>query len=132
MIEKDYILRLIQTFFDAVNEIVTKIDKKDIDGAKIQIDETYKLLGQNGGFFCRKEINDIVDFFKSKDDDYLKRIELLAQLMFLDAKIEHRMEVQKKLLKKAKLLFEYYNMFSEEFSLEVDNSLTEINKFMKV
>lgn len=37
MLEKDYILRLIQTFLDAVNEIINKIDKKDIDGLKFKL-----------------------------------------------------------------------------------------------
>ena len=130
MIEKDYILRLIQTFFDAINEIVNKIDKEDMYGAKIQIDETYKLLGKSADFFHSREVNEIVDFLKGKDGDYLKSLELLAQLIFLDAKTEHQTEIQNKLLKKAKLLFEHYNMFSEEFSFEANSKLMEINKLL--
>lgn len=132
MLEKDYILRLIQTFLDAVNEIVNKIDKKDIDGAKIQINETYNFLGQNAIFFQEGEIDDVVDFFKSKDDDYLARIKLLARLMYLDAKTKHEFEVQIKLMNKAKLLFEYYNSFSDEFCVEINEELTEINQFLKI
>jgi hypothetical protein len=44
MFEKDYLMRLIQTLMDAINRIVNSINKDDIEGAKIQLSDSFRLL----------------------------------------------------------------------------------------
>ena len=88
MLEKDYLMRLIQTLFDAINRIANSIDRDDIEGAKIQLNESYKLLGHEEDYFHNTDYKDLIEFFKLKEGNYLKRVELLAELIYLDATIE--------------------------------------------
>ncbi|WP_179315687.1 hypothetical protein [Winogradskyella undariae] len=62
MIEKDYIMRLIQTFFDAINRIVNSIDNEDIEGAKIQLNNLYGLLGNKEDYFLNTKYEEVIEF----------------------------------------------------------------------
>ena len=88
MLEKDYLMRLIQTLLDAINKIANSIDKADIEGAKIQLSDSFRLLGNKEDFFFDTQCEEIIEFFKLKEGDYLKRVQLLAELLYLSANIE--------------------------------------------
>lgn len=47
-------MRLIQTLIDAINKITNITDKEDIEGAKIQLSDSYKLLGYEEKYFLSK------------------------------------------------------------------------------
>ena len=55
MFEKDYLMRLIQTLLDAINKILNSIDNEDIEGAKKQISDSFRLLG-NAKITFQKQI----------------------------------------------------------------------------
>ena len=82
MFEKDYLMRLIQTLLDSINKIVNSIDKEDIEGAKIQLSDSYKLLGNEEEYFSETNYIELIEFFKLKDGNYLKRVEFLACLLY--------------------------------------------------
>ena len=100
MLEKDYLMRLFTDFMNALNQILNSINKKDIDGAKKQINYSYQLLGNDSNYFSRANIDDIVIDFKKKDGDYLKRVQMLAELMHYDSLVKNDLEVRKIVLKK--------------------------------
>ena len=128
MFEKDYLMRLIQTLLDAINKIVNSIDKEDIEGAKKQISDSYRLLGNEEDYFSKTDYKELIEFFKSKEGNYLKRVEFLAELIYLEATIEEDKILKYEKFKKSKKLFEYYSEFSKEYSFEINNKLVFIKK----
>ena len=53
-VEKDYILRLIQTLLDAIKRIIHGIDKGDVEQAEVEINKAYEQLGKSGQRFFIK------------------------------------------------------------------------------
>ena len=126
MLEKDYLMRLIQTLFDAINRIANSIDRDDIEGAKIQLNESYKLLGHEEDYFHNTDYKDLIEFFKLKEGNYLKRVQLLAELIYLDATIETNKTHKIEKFKKSNKLLQHYIDHSEEYSFEINNKLISI------
>ncbi len=114
MIQKDYLMRLIQMAFDAINQIINKIDKGDIDDARALIKDTYTLLGKKNIFFHTQEVEDIVNFFKEKEESYIDKIQMLTKLLFEESRIENDQRKKKELLQKTKSLLEHYNNSSNK------------------
>ena len=126
MLEKDYLMRLIQTLFDAINRIANSIDRDDIEGAKTQLNESYKLLGHEEDYFHNTDYKDLIEFFKLKEGNYLKRVQLLAELIYLDATIETNKTHKIEKFKKSNKLLQHYIDHSEEYSFEINNKLISI------
>ena len=81
-------MKLIQTLLDAINKIINSIDKEDIEGAKKQISDSYRLLGNEEDYFSKTDYKELIEFFKSKEGNYLKRVKFLAEFIYLEATIE--------------------------------------------
>jgi hypothetical protein len=126
MFEKDYLMRLIQMLRDAIHKIVNSINKEDIEAAKMQIRDSYKLLGNNEDYFINSNCEELIEFFRAKEGNYIKRVQLLAELFYLDATIEKNEIIALEKFKKAKTLFEHYTGFSKEYSFEVSAKLALI------
>ncbi|MEW7281136.1 hypothetical protein ABW636_21275 [Aquimarina sp. 2201CG1-2-11] len=124
-------MRLIQTLSDAINRIINKIDKGDDDGAKALLKDTYALLGQKDIFFHTQGVEDIINFFKEKEDNYIDKIQMLAKLLFEESRIENDQGKKKELLQKTKSLLEHYNSFSKEFSFEVQQQFSKVDQLLK-
>jgi hypothetical protein len=88
MFRKDYIMMLIQTLMDAIQDIVNCIEKGDVGESRKQLDESYELLGNDAAFFMGNTIEVIIYFFQTKGCDSLKRTEMLAQMLLLEAVTE--------------------------------------------
>ena len=133
MIEKDYFMRLVATLFDAINQIINGIENDDIENVKIQIDHSYKLLGNESSFFIDEDFEEILKLFKTKDGDYLMRVQMLSELMYYDSLIQKNNELKNIILKKSIRLLEYYIKNTKEYSFEINNKLiamkNEYNSF---
>jgi len=133
MFEKDYLMRLVSTFLDALNMVLKSIDKDDIEGAKKQIADIYKLLGNTSEFFLRSDIDDILLYFKKEDEGYLKKVKMLAELMYYDVKTRIDEDMKKIILEKAIFLLKHYFINTKEFSFELQNKLKEMqSEFEKI
>jgi hypothetical protein len=133
MFEKDYLMRLIQTLMDAINRIVNSINKDDIEGAKIQLSDSFRLLGNQEEYFYNTEYEELIEFFKLEEGNYLKRVEFLAELIYLDATIEEDKTSKFEKLEKSKNIFQHYIEYSKEYSFDINNKLilikSELEKF---
>ena len=133
MFEKDYLMRLIQTLMDAINRIVNSIDKDDIEGAKIQLSDSFRLLGNQDEYFYNTEYEELIEFFKLEEGNYLKRVEFLAEFIYLDATIEEEKTSKFEKFEKSKNLFQHYIEYSKEYSFDLNNKLilikNELEKF---
>ncbi len=125
MFEKDYLMRLFTDFMNAINRILNSIDKNDVEGAKIMIDYSYKLLGKSSDHFLNTDIKDIFSSFKELDGtNYLKRVQMLSQLMYYESLISSKSK--KKMLKKSILLMEHYTENTKEYSFESNTMLNKM------
>jgi len=128
-------MKLIQTLLDAINKIINSIDKEDIEGAKKQISDSYRLLGNEEDYFSKTDYKELIEFFKSKEGNYLKRVKFLAEFIYLEATIEENKILKYEKFEKSKKLFEYYSEFSKEYSFEINNKLVfiknELEGFIK-
>jgi hypothetical protein len=126
MEERDYLLRLITVFMNALNRILNCIDLDDTKNAKIQINEAYALLDADSNYFQDSDLDTIISFFKDKEGDHFKRVEMLSQLMYYDSLVQKSDFTKQQKLKKAIALLEYQNLYSEEYSLELNNQLSQM------
>jgi hypothetical protein len=133
MFEKDYLMRLIQTLMDAINRTVNSINKDDIEGAKIQLSDSFRLLGNQEEYFYNTEYEELIEFFKLEEGNYLKRVEFVAELIYLDATIEEDKTSKFEKFEKSKNLFQHYIEYSKEYSFDINNKLilikSELEKF---
>jgi|TARA_B110000037_G_C17123440_1_gene506930 hypothetical protein len=128
MFEKDYLMRLLQTLLDAINNIINSINKKDIEGAKKQINDIFRLLGDTEEYFLNTDYEELIAFFKLKDGNYLESVQLLAELLYLDFTIEKDDHRRKSKIIKSQKLFKHYIEYSKEYSFEINKKLILINK----
>ena len=124
MEKRDYLLRQITVFMNALNRIINCIDLDDTKNAKIQIDEAYALLDANSNYFHESGLETIITFFKNKEGDHFKRIQVLSQLMYFDSLVQESDFLKQQKLIKAIALLEYHNHYTEEYSLEQNNLLS--------
>ena len=126
MEERDYLMRLITVFMNALNRIINCIDLDDIENAKTQINEAYALLDADSSYFLNNSLDNIIVFFKTKEGDYLKRIQMLSQLMYYDSLVQEADLMKQQKLKKTIALLEYQNLYTEEYSLELNAKLSQM------
>ena len=126
MEERDYLLRLITVFMNALNRILNCIDLDDTKNTKIQINEAYALLDADSNYFQDSDLDTIISFFKDKEGDHFKRVEMLSQLMYYDSLVQKSDFTKQQKLKKAIALLEYQNLYSEEYSFELNNQLSQM------
>ena len=115
---------------NALNRIINSIDQDDIENAKVQINEAYTLLDADSSYFSNSNLEEILFLFKAKKDDYLKRIQMLSQLMYCDFLVREDGFIKEQKLKKAIALLEYQNLYSEEYSLELNNQLSQMKNML--
>ncbi len=127
MVEKDYIMRFIQTLFDALNKIKNSIDKGDINGAKQQLTTAYGMFGKDEAYFIATSLKEVITELKTKDGDYLKRLLVLSKLLFLHAQIEENITHKKVILEKTQTLMNHYQENTTEFSFELARDLATVN-----
>ncbi|MDO6736242.1 hypothetical protein [Wenyingzhuangia sp. 2_MG-2023] len=131
MYKKDYILRLITTLTDALNEIVHGIKNDDTEDAKIKIDQCYKMLGNDSTFFLKQNTEDIRDFFDSKEEGIMDKLNLLSKIMYQDSLLENNKDQKIKIMKKSILLLEYHIDHSKEYYFEDINKLSVMKNNLK-
>lgn len=130
MFEKDYLMRLFTDLMNAINRILNSIDNDDIEGAKVQIQKSYGFLGNDSKFFIKTDVDDILDYLKTNDGNYLKRVEMLAELMYLDAKLQVDEEKRINIAKKTIQLQEHFIKNSKEYSFQLENKLKEMQNML--
>jgi len=121
MHEKDYLMRLIKSFNDAIVRIVGLLDSEEEYKVKEIISSTKDILGFDEDFE-KKKLDDLAEYFSVSSSE-LEKSDMLSQLLFLESKIILDKELKINNLLKAKFLVELYNRKSNIFSLERQNRI---------
>lgn len=122
MFEQDYILRLLQQFFEDLSLFLSK-KKKEEEAPEEQEDYDWaSLYGTYVGdyAFCHTTPGDeiLASFSKYSPSERLHRMEMLAELYFREAQFERDSAVKLSLLERSLLLWEYINEHSDTYSVE--------------
>ena len=116
MIEKDYILRILQQFFEDLNTFINRKNKKDSEEDIVSFYNTY--VGDYL-FYHTAEINNIINSFdKYTDDEKLYRMQILAELFLQEAQLKTVENTKYTLLKKSLTLWECIDSKSNTYSIE--------------
>ena len=103
-------MRLITVFMNALSRIINCIDLDDIENAKTQINEAYAFLDADSNYFQDSDLETIILFFKNKEGDHFKRVQMLSQLLYYDSLVQEvQVSMKQQKLKKAIALLEYQN-----------------------
>jgi hypothetical protein len=116
MIEKDYILRILQQFFEDLNTFINRKNKKDLEEDIVSFYNTY--VGDYS-FYHTAEINNIINSLdKYTDDEKLYRMQILAELFLQEAQLKTVENTKYTLLKKSLTLWECIDSKSNTYSIE--------------
>lgn len=120
MIEKDFIMRILQQFFLALNSLLGNLDENKIEETRIQLKDLYvTYFEKSSQYYYSINIDELLNQFKSNEEFWkYERIEMLAELYYYDGIISIDSAFKNDLLNKVLMLYDYLEEMSNSFSLE--------------
>lgn len=129
MLERDYIMRLIRQFFEALEKLKEEKTTKPAATLQIEVQSMYRAyFHQSESFFYEQDAEYILQYLQAEysEQEFLHRIEMLSDLLNYDASIQQSPEAKKTLYQKALLLLTYLDTHSNTFSFERRRKIAEI------
>ena len=116
--EKDYLMRLMQTFFLALDRIVNARRNQEYEQVYSELEITFMaFFERNLAFFEAMTPEEIVAFFK--DDPYpTEKVEMVAMLLFEAGVVAPEPEVQRRRLTTVNTLIEHISGIRRSVSLD--------------
>jgi hypothetical protein len=125
MLQRDYILRLIQEFAAALQRL---IEKKEIEDITEKLDKMYDQYIGPHAFYQTAEMDDVMDSFsRFNDNERMDRMEMLAQLYYVEADMKSE-PTRTMLLQRALLLFDFIDRNGKTFSFDRRAKIDKIVK----
>lgn len=134
MLEKDYIMRLIRQFFEALEKLKEKKGKENETTLQMETSGMYRsYFHQPQDFFYEAGMDIILAYMQARftEEECLQRIELLAELIHFDASLKSSKEEQTALEQKALELLNFADTHSDTFSFGRRQKMKEIEDFLK-
>mgnify|MGYP001477593062 CR=1 FL=1 len=132
MLQRDYILRILQQFYDALHKLVNNIEAEKIEEVQLQFNGMYlDYLKKDSSFFYENDIPTILKFLgEGNDKDSLTKITILAELLYNDALLNQNSEMKQKLLSKTLELLQLIKSKDKTFSTERENRIDQIRELL--
>ena len=125
MLERDYLMRLVREFAEALELL---LNKKDRD---VQREEMRSMYGQYVGpyeFYHTAAIEDVMQSFEQfPEEERLSRMEMLAELYYAETSLVSG-PVREMLLEKALALFDFVDSHDRTYSLTRMAKMGEIRR----
>ena len=133
MLERDYIMRILQQFYNALHKLVNNIDEEKIEDIHVQLKVLYpEYLKKDNTFFYENDISTILHFLgEGKSKDSIAKITLLSELIYNDAILSSNPTFKKDLLSKALGLLLFINDNGKTFSAERYSRIEQIRDILK-
>ena len=138
MIERDFLMRILQEFFEAIAKVVRRDSPEhepDVSNIQERLSEMYRQffrISAEHYYQSSKEI--ILDELKnenySEEDSYAKA-QMLSELLYQDALLKTNVQERYDLLEKSLYLLEYLNYYSKTFSWDRNQRITDIKKILE-
>lgn len=129
MLERDYIMRLIRQFFEALEKLKEEKAEKQSSTLQLEIHSMYRAyFHQPESFFYEQDAEFILHYIQTEfpKQEFLQRIEMLSELLCYDASIKSSAKEKKELYRKALYTMEYLDTHSDTFSFERRRKIGEI------
>ena len=131
MFEQDYILRMLQQFFNCVYEwLHTPIEKRE---KLVDFTEKvyYTFFEEQGSFFEKMTFDKTVRYIQTKyrKSEWTPRMEVIVELSYLSLDDRHN---DKKYLQRLQQMFMYINENSNTFSFERNNKMEIVQNLLCV
>ena len=132
MLQRDYIMRLLHEFVEALTKLVDEKKEDDAPVFQLKVNSIYRAyFNHTPKFYYEQDpefiLNDLQQAYEGPE--FLVRIEMLSELLYQDALLKEPAE-QKYLSAKALYLLEYLDSHSDTFSFERRDKISEIKKIM--
>jgi hypothetical protein len=128
--EKDYLLRLMQNFFMALDRIINARKNQDYEAVYSELEVTFMaFFERNLSFFDALTPEETISFFK--DDPYpTEKVEMVAMLLFEAGVVDPEFEIKSKRLTKVNTLIIYISEQRKSVSLDHLNKQQYIKKVL--
>ena len=118
MFERDYIMRILQTFFEDLAKLLHGQHRLDDDRQLEAFGDLYKkYLKDNREHYYASSVENLTASFNG-DPDGIYKAEMLAVLLYHDASLQKDKTVRKEFLEKSLALYRYLDVQSKVFSPE--------------
>lgn len=132
MLQKDYILRMIEMLGDLLRAIFGLIKKGDLDTASDNLEKIYyDMLKQDAAFFRKIPAEELTTKLLGEHNYTGGHLEILAELFRTEAELEYakgRKEECLEFSRKSLLLFEFTDRETKTFSPDRFRKMEELRK----
>lgn len=134
MYEEDYIMRIIQEFFLALDKAIHR--KKNLDNPSDQENSISDLYGSyfqaDSAFFYGYDVMTILGFLRERceEQDLPMMIEMISELFYQDALLKTDDALKANLLEKALFFFIYLDEQSDTYSVERKEKIAYIKRIL--
>jgi len=135
MVERDYIMRMLQEFFEAIAKVVRRESpgmEPDLSHIQAQFNDMYRQFFRlPAGHFYDTEKEEILDGLMTEgrsNSDTFARIQMLSELLYQDGLIKKEISERCSLLEKSLFMLEFLDSHSRTFSWDRRQKIEEIKK----
>lgn len=129
MLSRDYISRIIQTFFEALEGVFGPVEENDEEMDKKLAHLYRNYFGKAREVFLAEEPEEMTRYLES-DPDYLDKCGMLAEIMYREAKWTKDIEARRNLARRVIFLYDMINNRSTDYSLVYMNRIMEMENIM--
>lgn len=116
MIRHDYLLKMLQDLSIAITNLLNK--NKPLTEVQKDIESLYSLLNVSADYIRMADIDDLLPFLASFNDDLILRSEMLANILYADSCAFMGSNNQRiDIINKALMLYKYVETHSDDFSI---------------
>ncbi|MDR2915036.1 MAG: hypothetical protein LBV74_09435 [Tannerella sp.] len=134
-VERDYLMRMLQEFFEAIAKIVHRDSpgmEPDVSDKQERFNDMYKqYFRSSADYFYETEKEIILDDLEEeglREEDLFAKMQMLSELLYQDALIKRGIPEKCMLLEKALFLFEYMNKNGRTYSWDREQKISDIKK----
>ncbi|PCJ55509.1 MAG: hypothetical protein COA79_20630 [Planctomycetota bacterium] len=129
MIEKDYVMRMIQQIGKSVAKVFKQIEDKKLEEAQLEAQSaSIHFLGINFDLLKKLSTKGIIQLFTIDEDLDSIKLYIAAQLLFCDAKINNSLNIYKKSLE---LLLHNNDHSNESYQNHANDTIKQIRSILK-
>ena len=101
----------------------------DLTEKEKEIDAMYSMFHRDSKFFRSASDEDVLLYLADSEEDYLQRVELMAEIMYADSAIRMSDDnVKHELERKSLSLYTYVDERSEDFSFKRDERISQLKR----
>jgi len=135
MVERDYIMRLLQDFFTMIAKLVRlKVEEPDMTKVQERFDEMYRqFFRRQAQHFYDTDKEEILEELSKEELSETEQnamIQMLSELLYQDGLIKKDKTEKCMLLEKSLFLMQYLEHFSKTYSWEREQKMSDITKIL--